>query len=41
MPLIGSKMERLFARQLRQALDADHAFTLQYQQYQQYLRPLV
>lgn len=32
MLLIGSKIERLFARQLRQALDADHAFTLQYLQ---------
>lgn len=32
VPLIGPKVERLFARQLRQALDADHAFTLQYLQ---------
>ena len=26
------KVERLFTRQLRQALDADHAFTLAYLQ---------
>lgn len=32
VPLIGPKVERLFAHQLRQALDADHAFTLQYLQ---------
>ncbi len=32
LPLIGPKVERLFAHQLRQALDADHAFTLQYLQ---------
>lgn len=32
VPLIGPKVERLFAHQLRRALDADHAFTLQYLQ---------
>jgi hypothetical protein len=29
VPLIGDKIERLFADQVRTALDADHAFTLQ------------
>ena len=32
LPLIGDKVERLFADQLRSALDDDHAFTLQYLQ---------
>lgn len=30
VPVIGGKLERLFADQLRAALEADHAFTLQY-----------
>jgi hypothetical protein len=32
VPLIGDRIERLFADQVRTALDADHAFTLQYLQ---------
>jgi len=32
MPMMGEKIERLFADQVRAALDADHAFTLQYLQ---------
>jgi len=32
VPMIGDKIERLFADQVRTALDADHAFTLQYLQ---------
>jgi hypothetical protein len=30
VPMIGHRVERLFANELRSALDADHAFTLQY-----------
>jgi hypothetical protein len=30
LPVVGRALERLFADQLRQALDADHAFTLAY-----------
>jgi hypothetical protein len=30
VPVIGGKVERLFADQVRNALEADHAFTLQY-----------
>lgn len=30
VPVIGHKVERLFADQVRNALEADHAFTLQY-----------
>lgn len=30
LPLLGPRIERLFAQQLRAALDADHAFTLRY-----------
>ena len=30
VPVIGDKVERLFADQVRNALEADHAFTLQY-----------
>ncbi len=30
LPLLGPRIERLFAPQLRAALDADHAFTLRY-----------
>jgi hypothetical protein len=30
VPMIGDKVERLFADQVRNALEADHAFTLQY-----------
>lgn len=30
LPVIGHKVERLFADQIRTALDADHAFTLNY-----------
>jgi hypothetical protein len=29
VPVIGGKVERLFADQVRNALEADHAFTLQ------------
>jgi hypothetical protein len=32
LPLLGRKVERLFAEQLRGALHADHVFTLQYLQ---------
>jgi len=32
VPMIGEKVERLFADQVRAALDDDHAFTLQYLQ---------
>lgn len=32
LPVVGEKMERLFAEQIRSALDDDHAFTLQYLQ---------
>jgi hypothetical protein len=32
VPVIGDKIERLFADQVRTALDADHAYTLQYLQ---------
>jgi len=32
VPMIGEKIERLFADQVRTALDDDHAFTLQYLQ---------
>lgn len=32
LPLIGAKVERLFAHQLRMALEDDHAFTLKYLQ---------
>ena len=32
LPIMGSPLERLFAGQIRAALDADHAFTLQYLQ---------
>lgn len=28
LPLLGPRIERLFAQQLRAALEADHAFTL-------------
>jgi hypothetical protein len=30
VPVIGGRVERLFADQVRNALEADHAFTLQY-----------
>jgi len=30
VPLIGEKVERLFADEVRRGLDADHVFTLQY-----------
>jgi hypothetical protein len=30
VPLLGRRIERLFAQQLRAALEADHAFTLRY-----------
>ena len=30
VPVIGGEVERLFADQVRNALEADHAFTLQY-----------
>ena len=30
LPVVGAKVERLFAEQLRDALGADHAFTLEY-----------
>ncbi len=30
VPMMGAKIERLFADQVRAALDDDHAFTLQY-----------
>lgn len=30
LPLLGRRIERLFAQQLRAALEADHAFTLRY-----------
>jgi hypothetical protein len=32
LPVLGRAAERLFARELRAALDADHAFTLRYLQ---------
>jgi hypothetical protein len=32
VPMMGAKIERLFADQVRTALDDDHAFTLQYLQ---------
>jgi hypothetical protein len=32
VPMVGEKIERLFADQVRTALDNDHAFTLQYLQ---------
>lgn len=32
VPMVGEKIERLFADQVRTALDDDHAFTLQYLQ---------
>jgi hypothetical protein len=30
LPILGDKVERLFADEIRAALDDDHAFTLQY-----------
>jgi hypothetical protein len=30
LPIIGHKVERLFADLIRTSLDADHAFTLRY-----------
>jgi len=32
LPILGEKVERLFAEQIQAALDEDHAFTLQYLQ---------